>query len=442
MKRPFKFRSEEDFIINESPEISVGGNLRWVKKLGATFPALQNKNYQYYFYGQLVSLIGTWLQIVAQGWLVLQLTNSAFLVGLVAAVALVPSLLFSLFGGVIVDQFSKKKILLFSQSAAMVLAIILGILTLTDNISVWGIGTIAFLLGTVNAIDNPARQAFVPEIVSLEQLPSAIALNSGAFNAARVIGPSIAGVLIAVVGTGGAFIFNGLSYFAVLAALLSMKIETFSKPAKKNALQAIKEGISYSISHPIIRVLISITGVVSIFGWSYMTIMPVIAKHQFGLDATGLGYLYAASGMGSLVATFIVGAYAKKIPPVWFIFGGNSLFAISIILFSYTSSLVFALPLLFLVGMGLLSQAAMMNTIIQSLVQKELRGRVMSIYILMFLGLAPLGNFQIGWLSEQYSTGFAIRLGAVIVFLFGLLVFIYRNKIRAKYKIYKRLNNL
>src|SRR5690606_30199671 len=148
------------------------------------------------------------------------------------------------------------------------------------------------------------------------------------------------------------------------------------------------------------------------------------------------------SGLGSLIATFIVGAYARKIPPVWFIFGGNSLFAVSIILFSYTTTLVFALPLLFLVGMGLLSQAAMMNTIIQSLVRKELRGRVMSIYILMFLGLGPLGNFQIGWLSEQYSTGFAIRLGAVIVFLFGLLVFVYRNKIRAKYKVYKRVNNL
>ena len=442
MISPKKIRSEEDYIFNERAEVGVGGNLRWVKRIGSAFPALQNKNYKLYFYGQLISLIGTWLQIVAQGWLVLQLTNSAFLVGLVAAVALLPALLFSLFGGVIVDQFSKKHILLVSQSCAMALAIVLGILTLTGNITVWGIGTIAFLLGTVNAIDNPARQAFVPEIVSSEQLPSAIALNSGAFNAARVIGPSIAGVLIAIVGTGGAFIFNGLSYLAVLTALLAMKVAPFTKPVRKNALKAIKEGISYSISHPIIRVLISITGVVSIFGWSYMTIMPVIARNQFGLDATGLGYLYAASGLGSLIATFIVGGYAKKIPPVWFIFGGNSLFAISIILFSYTSSLLIALPLLFLVGMGLLSQAAMMNTIIQSLVRKELRGRVMSIYILMFLGLSPIGNFQIGWLSENISIGFALRLGAVIVFLFGLLVFYYRKRIRESYKLYKKNNRI
>src|SRR5690606_2369784 len=199
MISPKKIRSEEDYVFNERAEVGVGGNLRWVKRIGSAFPALQNKNYKLYFYGQLVSLIGTWLQIVAQGWLVLQLTNSAFLVGLVAALALVPSLLFSLFGGVIVDQFPKKRILLLTQSCAMVLALIFGVLALTDNISVWGIGTIAFLLGTVNAIDNPARQAFVPELVSSEQLPSAIALNSGAFNAARVIGPSIAGLLIAVV---------------------------------------------------------------------------------------------------------------------------------------------------------------------------------------------------------------------------------------------------
>lgn len=442
MISPKKIRSEEDFIYNERPEVSVGGNLRWVKRIGSAFPALQNKNYKLYFYGQLVSLIGTWLQIVAQGWLVLQLTDSAFLVGLVAAIALIPSLLFSLFGGVIVDQFSKKQILLLSQSAAMVLALIFGALTLTNNITVSGICVIAFLLGTVNAIDNPARQAFVPEIVTPEQLPSAIALNSGSFNAARVIGPSIAGVLIALVGTGGAFIFNGLSYLAVLSALMSMKVAPFTKPVRKNTFKAIKEGISYSFSHPIIRVLISITGVVSIFGWSYMTIMPVIAQDQFGLDATGLGYLYAASGLGSLIATFIVGAYAKKIPPVWFIFGGNSLFAVSVILFSYTSSLLVALPLLFLVGMGLLSQAAMLNTIIQSLVRKELRGRVMSIYILMFLGLAPIGNFQIGWFSEHVSIGFALRLGAIIVFLFGLLVFYYRKRIRQRYKIYKRMNNV
>lgn len=429
--------SEEDFIVSERPEIGGGGNISWVNKLANAFPALQNKNYKNYFFGQFVSLIGTWLQIVAQGWLVLQLTNSAFYIGLVTALSTAPSLLFSLFGGVIVDRYPKKKILLYSQNCAMVLGIFLGLLTIFDYISLWGIGLISFLLGTVNAVDSPARQAFVPEMVTLDELPSAIALNSSIFNAARVIGPSIAGLLIALVGTGGAFIINGLSHLAVIAALLHIKVEAKVNPQRTKPLLAIKEGIVYSFTHPIIRILVIITGVVSIFGWSYTTIMPLIAKEQFNLDAAGLGYLFAASGLGSLVAAFIIGAYAKKLPPVLFIFGGHTLFALSLILFTYTSSVQLALPLLFFVGMGLLSQSAMINTIIQSMVKSELRGRVMSIYILMFIGLAPLGSFQIGWISENMGMGFAIRLGAIIVFLFGLLVFIYRKKIRNAYFKYK-----
>ena len=437
-KKNSKFRSEADFVFNESPELSVGGNLNWVNRITSAFPALQNKNYKYYFFGQFISLIGTWLQIVAQGWLVLQLTNSAFLIGLVAALATLPTLLFTLFGGLIVDRFSKRHILLFSQSCAMALALLFGILTLLDYINVWGICVIAFLLGTVNAIDSPARQAFVPEMVSKEQLPSAIALNSGVFNAARVIGPSLAGLLIALLGTGGAFILNGLSYLAVILALSVMNVESIISRKKVKPIIAIKEGIAYSFSHPIIRILVIITGVVSIFGWSYITIMPIIAQNEFHLDAAGLGYLYAASGLGSLVATFIVGGYSKKIPPVLFIFGGNSIFAISLIMFSFTNNLTLGLVLLFLIGLGLLSQGAITNTIIQSLVKSELRGRVMSIYILMFIGLAPLGNFQIGWLAEHFGTGFALRFGAVVVFLFGLTVFFYRNRIRKKYRAYKR----
>lgn len=439
MSKKEENRSTEDYIRNENPEMSVGDNLSWVNKLASAFPALQNSNYKNYFFGQFVSLIGTWLQIVAQGWLVLQLTNSAFYIGLVTALSTAPSLLFSLLGGVIVDRYPKKKILLYSQNCAMVLGIVLGLLTIFDFISLWSIGLISFLLGTVNAVDSPARQAFVPEMVTLEELPSAIALNSSIFNAARVIGPSIAGLLIAWVGTGGAFIINGLSHLAVIAALFYIKVEDKVSTQKTKPLRAIKEGIVYSFTHPIIRVLIVITGVVSIFGWSYTTIMPLIAKEQFHLDAAGLGYLFAASGLGSLVAAFIIGAYAKKLPPVLFIFGGHTIFAVSLILFTFTNTVQLALPLLFFVGMGLLSQSAMMNTIIQSMVKNELRGRVMSIYILMFIGLAPLGSFQIGWMSETMGIGFAVRLGAVVVFLFGLLMFFYRKRIRNAYFKYKTM---
>jgi len=431
-------KDDEEYILNESPELSMGEHAGWINGLLSAFPALQNRNYQLYFSGQLISLIGTWLQIVAQGWLVLQLTNSAFLIGLITALGTLPTLFLTLFGGVVVDQFPKRKILLFTQSSAMVLAFILGALTIFEVVTVWEIAVIAFLLGSVNAIDSPARQAFVSEMVSKEQLASAIALNSGIFNSARVIGPSIAGILIALIGTGGAFVVNGISYIAVIIALMAMRINFNPIRKKVNAIKAIREGLSYSFSHPIIRTLILFTGVSSIFGWSYTTIMPVIAKNEFHLGAAGLGYLYAATGLGSVLATVLIALFSKRISPLWFIVGGNSLFAISLILFTFTTTLSIALLLLFFAGLGLLSQFAMMNTVIQSLVKSELRGRVMSIYVFMFLGLTPFGNFEVGWLSEKVSSGFAIRLGAIIVFLFGIFVFLYRNKIRDGYEIYKK----
>ena len=411
----------------------------WVNILANSFPALNNTNYKVYFSGQLVSLIGTWLQIVSQSWLVLHLTTSPFTIGLVAALGTFPTLIFSLFGGVLVDRFIKRKILIYTQFAAMLLAFILGLITVLNIVQLWHIGLLSFLLGVVNAVDSPARQSFVPEIVTKEQLPSAIALNSGAFNAARVIGPSIAGLLIAVVGTGGAFLLNAASYIPVIIALFHLKTPVIFREESVSPLLAIKEGLKYSYNHPIIRVLLLFTGISSVFGWSYTTILPLMAKNEYHLSASGLGYLYAASGLGSVLATIIIATFSKRISPVVFILGGNALFGVAIILFTLANSLQLALPLLFLAGYGLLSQFAMMNTIIQSLVKSHFRGRVMSIYILMFMGLTPLGNFQIGWLSEHFSTRLAIRVGAYIVLLFGAVLWIYRRKITLEFRKYNRV---
>ena len=437
---PDKLLPEETRVIDESPEISVGERPGWLRAISQSFPALKNPNYKLYFFGQLISLIGTWLQIVAQGWLVLKLTNSAFLIGLVAALATLPSFLFTLFGGVIVDWFSKKRILLFTQGSSMILAFVLGALTLAHIINIWEIGMLSFLLGVVNAIDAPARQAFVPEMVTKDELTSAIALNSGVFNTARVIGPGVAGLLIAVVGTGGAFMLNGLSYIAVIIALLIMKLKPRKATVKGDALKAIKEGFAYSLAHPIIRTLILFTAVSSVFGWSYTTIMPLIAQNEFHLGADGLGYLYAATGLGALMATFLIAGFSKRVPPIIYIAGGSMLFAVSLILFSYTTNFYLALILLFFAGLGLLSQFAMMNTRIQSLVKSEFRGRVMSIYVFMFVGLTPIGNFEIGWLSERTNTSFAIRVGAIIVFVFAFIVFLRRNKITAAFNEYSKEN--
>jgi len=432
---------ENNYFRNENPQVQVDEHLGWTHTIAQAFPALQSKNYTLYFSGQLISMIGTWLQIVAQSWLVLQLTNSVFLIGLVMALSTLPTLLFTLFGGVIVDRLPKKKILLFTQFTAMILALVLGLLTIFDWITIWEICLISFLLGTVNAIDAPARQAFVSELVNKEQLSSAIALNSGVFNTARVLGPSIAGILIALIGCGGAFIINSISYVAVIIALKIMQIDHVKLVKSNNPFTAIKEGVSYSWNHPIIRTLFIIIGIVSVFGWSYTTLLPVIAKNTFKLGAAGLGYLYAATGLGSLLSTVMVSMFYKKVPQLVFIIGGTVVFSISIFLFSYSTNVLVAALLLFFSGFGLLSFASTSNSIIQSLVKNEYRGRVMSIYVLMFIGLTPIGNFQIGLVSEHLGTSFALRAGAVIILICSAIIYLYRKQIIEKHTQYKKNNS-
>lgn len=400
------------------------------------FPALKKRNYQLYFGGQVISMIGTWLQVVAQSWLVLKLANSAFYVGLVAAASSLPAMFLSLLGGVIVDRFRKRTILIFTQSASMVLAFILGSLTVVHVITLWEIMLLAFLLGCVNAVDAPARQAFAIEMVGREDLPSAIALNSSIFNGARVIGPGIAGFLIAFVGVGGAFIINGVSYIAVIIALLFIKVFA---PATQNLrpMQAIKDGVGYSWNHPIIRTLLIFSGIISIFGWSYTTMLPVIAQNTFHVGAAGLGYLYSASGLGALFGAFLISAFSRKIGNVVFIVGGTIIFASAVTIFTFTTRLPWALVFLFISGTGLLATFATVNSVLQRVVEDRYRGRVMSIYTLAFLGLAPVGNLQIGYISEHLSTGFAIRLGASIAFAAGIFLLLYRKRIRKAYQDYR-----
>lgn len=438
---PVHITAEEESIINESPEISMGENPVLYEKLIAFFPAFGSTNYILYFFGQLVSLIGTWLQMVAQGWLVLQLTNSAFLIGVVAAAGTLPSLLFSLFGGVIVDRYPKKYILFFTQISSMICAVIMGVLTIMHVITVFEIILLSFLLGIVTALDIPARQAFVVELVDKDSIASAVALNSGIFNAARVIGPSIAGFLIALVGTGGAFVLNGISFIAVVIALYYIRVPIIVSNKHLHPWKAIKEGVAFSFAHPILRVLLIFTGIVSIFGWSYTTVMPVIAQDTFHLDASGLGLLYAAGGLGALVATGLVSGFSHKISSTMFIIGGNILFALALGLFTLTHNLPLALVLLFFSGIGLLTEFATINTAIQHMVDDEVRGRVMSIYSLMFIGLSPLGNVEVGFLAERFSSAFAIQVGAILVFISGIVVFSLRKRIQKEHIAYTGAKN-
>lgn len=424
------FGQTEQYIIDESQEITYGAHKGWLVKLRTAFPAFKHKNYQLYFLGQLVSLIGTWLQIVAQGWLVLRLTQSALWVGIIFAVNSLPVLFFVLFGGVIVDRFSKTKIIILTQSFSMMLALVQGIITITGVVNVYYIAILTFLLGIVNALDMPARQAYMSEIVDKSDLSSAIALNSGMFNAARVIGPMIAGALIVAIGEGGAFIANGLSFIAPIITLFYIKPKELLAKIHPHPIQAIREGLSYSFTHSTIRTLMIFAAINSIFGWSYITILPVVAKKTFNMNADGLSILYAASGLGAILGTILVSGFSHKIKPMWYLIGGIILFGCSMLLFAFNNNLLIGLLLLFLSGLGLVMHFSILNTTIQHLSPPHMMGRILSVYTFMFLGLSPLGSLQVGFIAERFGAPSSLAVNAIAILLFATFQFFCNKKLR------------
>lgn len=384
------------------------------------FPAFKYRNYRLYFSGQIVSMTGTWVQQVALAWLVWTLTHSAFFVGLSATMQNLPILLFSLLGGAIADRFNKKDILIATQASSMALAFVLGFLTLFRVIEVWHILTLAFLLGTIDAVDKPARQAFVVDMVDKEDISSAIVLNSGIFNTARLIGPSIAGLLIAFVDTSGAFLVNAASYLPVVVALFLIKVSHKETREHAHPLKAVHLGLRYAFAHPTVRMLLIFATVSSIFGWSYATMIPVVVAKVFNRGALDLGYFYAASSIGGILAILTISSLSRFVNEKMFIIGGSVLFALATILFSFSSTISFALFFLFFSGFGIIAQYVTMNSIIQHIIPDDMRGRVMSLYVLMFIGMMPIGSFQVGLVAEHFGALFAIRLGAIIVLLYTL----------------------
>ncbi len=420
---------EEEYIVSESKELYLGEERHWGTRILGAFPAFRHRNYKLYFTGQVISLVGFWLQIVAEGWLVFQLTHSALWVGIIGAVSTLPSLFFSLIGGVIVDRISKKKILVTTQSVALVLALLLGILVQFHLMTVGILVVLAFFLGLVDAIDTPARQAFVVDLVDKEDLSSAIALNSGMFNFARVLGPSLAGILIGFTGLASSFYINAASFIPAIFVINLMVVKQAPEVVHLHPIAAIREGLRFSFTHTTIRILMIFAAVVTIFGWSYSTLLPVMVENVFRRGATELGYMYAASGVGALLATIFISAYAKKIKDTTFIFTGSLVFCLGLFLFTLTANFYLALFFLFLIGFGLTSQFSVINASIQHLVSDDIRGRVMSIYTVMFLGMSPIGSFLIGAGADKFSSDRAIQIGTTIVFLFVVYVFINRSKL-------------
>ena len=420
------FPIEREDFVGEPEEIGIDESAGWIRTIQKAFPALEERNFAIYFSGQFVSLIGTWLQTIAQGWLVLQLTHSAFWVGVVSACQSLPVLLFVLFTGVIVDRMSRKKILLVTQSLSLLFALILGLLTISGYISVPAICLLAFLLGTVNALDVPARHTFIAEMMGNKNLASAIALHSAAFNGSRVIGPAVAGLLIALIGTGGTFLVNAASFLAVIASLFLIQLATTRSATHSHPLDAIREGISYAFSRTTIRMFLIGAGIVSIFGWSYVSILPVEAEQVFHQQATGLGYLYTAAGIGALLGAILVSTYLPRTGPRTFILAGNALLGTSLFLFSFASVYWIGLICMFFLGLAFISEFSVINSTIQNMIQDQIRGRVMSIYVLMWQGMTPFGSFLMGTMAQHFGAPFAIRFGSL--FVLGVAFYFFLNR--------------
>lgn len=370
------------------------------------------------------------MQIVALGWLVFQITNSAFWVGVTAAASSIPAVIFSLFGGWIVDHFPKKTVLIFANSSSMFLAFILGFLTLSKSIDVTAIIIISLIGGIINSVYTPAHFSYISEIADPEILTSAMSINASVSALGRIIGPIFAGIYIKIGGLGGAFVINGLSFVAVILALLLIKTPNHTVDQHLNPIKAIKEGLLYTFANPMIRSIILYVAAASIFAWSYTTIIPVIAKEVFQTDAVGMSYFYTSIGVGAIVATFLAAAVSHRISKLIVFLFGNTVFGISILLFSFTHTLTLGLIYLFFAGLGLILINIVLGTMVQHMADPKFRGRVSSIYFLVYGGVIFLGNLEVGYLAEHIGVQMALRLNTIIMLLIGIVIIFSKNSLR------------
>ena len=377
----------------------------------SVFSALRHRDFRLFLGGQLVSQCGTWVQVVAQGWLVLQLTDSAFAVGLVTALGSLPILLFTLYGGVLADRVDKRRLVLVLQALMMVEALTLAVLTHQGWITVHLVMALAAFYGLLSAFEVPTRQALVSEIVGRDDLMNAIALNSSAFNVARVVGPSIAGALIATVGLAACFYLNAASYLAVLVGLVLMRVEHPATPSKVRAFGALKEGFGYIFGNPWPRALVTIIASFSIFGYSFVPLMPVFARDVLGLDADGYGALVSAIGLGAAVGAIGMAAGGGRTRSGRLLIGTFALFGLLLAAGAFAPDFWSALTLFTAAGCLMAVNGIQANTMLQLQAPDRLRGRVMGFYSFVVLGMAPIGAFQAGWVSEHFGVRTAYALG-------------------------------
>jgi MFS family permease len=388
-----------------------------------TFLALKHRNYRLYFWGQLVSLFGTWMQITAQGFLAFELTRSAAFLGVLGFATGAPTLAFMLYGGVVADRLDKRRLMLFTQGAMTALAMLTAVLTFTGAVRPWHLVLLALGFGVANAFDAPARQSIVADLVGREDLTNAIALNSTMFNAAAVVGPALAGGLYALAGPGWCFALNGLSFFAVIAALLAIRLRRHPRaPSRTSAWSELKEGVSYALGQPLIRGLLGLIIATSLFGSSFATIFPAWAVEVLGRDAAANGLLHAARGGGALAGALVIASLGRFHARGRLLAAGGAAFPAFLLLFALVRWFPLALVVLVGAGFSVILIFNLSNALIQSLVEDRLRGRVMSIYSLTFFGFMPIGSLWIGQAAQRLGEPWAVAVNAAALLAVTLAV--------------------
>jgi MFS family permease len=394
-------------------------------RIPKTFSALQHRNFRLFLSGQMVSLAGTWMQTIAQGWLVYQISGSELALGIVGFASAIPALIASPFAGVVTDRVSRRTMLVVTQACAMVLALILAVLAFTGIVQVWHVVALAAALGLVNTFDGPARQAFVVEMVGRDDLPNAIALNSMTFNSGRIIGPAIGGAVLVLVGPAWCFLLNGLSFSAVIAGLLMMRLPPHRTiPANLSAWKQIASALQYLKTQPELRALLLMALAFSLFGISYSTVLPAFIDKVLKQDAAAFGTINALSGVGAVAGAFMIAKWGDGGHRGKWLIWASLCFAGVLALFAVTPFYPLSMVLAVLLGVGFMLTYTLINTLLQTQLVDEMRGRVLSLYTLTFYGFTPFGNLLIGWASERIGLSEAVLISAALSFVTVGIIFL------------------
>ena len=409
-------------VVAEAPVISRG--------IGVVFRSLRHRDYALFWSGNFLSNIGTWMQTLALGWLILVMTNSPFLLGLNGFLGSAPSLIFSLPGGAIADRLNRRKLMLVTQTSMMLLALLLAVLTSFHRIRISEILAIGFLTGLATALNAPAYQATVPDLVGRDNLMNAIALNSAQFNMSRAIGPTLAGLALGTLGAAGCFYLNSVSFLALIIALLVITVPGHRAAEESSVWGAMVEGLRYVGQNRMLIILLSVPSFMSLLALPFIVLMPVLARDLLHVGASGLGYLMAGAGIGAVISALTLAAQGGTRPRGNFILGSACVFSLALILLAQAHTFWGAFVVLVIIGATWVGALAQANTLLQISSPPEMRGRIMSMYNLTLMGLAPLGSLQAGVVAERLGTRFALAWGGAICLVYFLTVFMLLPRLR------------